>query len=59
MVSISIVQNSHKAVSPILHFKRYLLVGIIRIKHLKCILKILESDVLSCLKAIGIYFVPV
>ena len=23
----SIVQNSHKAVSPILHFKRYLLVG--------------------------------
>ena len=34
IVSITIVQNSHKAVSPILYFKRYLLVGIIRIMHL-------------------------
>ena len=34
IVSISIEQNSHKAVSLILHFNRYLLVGIIRIKHL-------------------------
>ena len=30
IVSASMVQNSHKAVSLILHFKRYLLVEIIR-----------------------------